>query len=159
MIIPTKITIGWACWDNHSNRNYLNFDMLEFNSCQYHVCYHCAPNKEIIPTPWTVLNTDRETVFIPLWNVSSNWCCDWKLMVELTVVLYHGSSVVVTHVLSISARLVRQCLYQSRAYSSQTTPRITTHYTIHPRDKDPRWKGQPHTYSWSADGRFSLSWL
>ncbi|XP_046373514.2 electron transfer flavoprotein-ubiquinone oxidoreductase, mitochondrial-like [Haliotis rufescens] len=39
-----------------------------------------------------------------------------------------------------SARLVRQCLYQSRAYSSQTTPRITTHYTIHPRDKDPRWK-------------------
>uniref|UniRef100_A0A667ZT05 Electron transfer flavoprotein-ubiquinone oxidoreductase n=1 Tax=Myripristis murdjan TaxID=586833 RepID=A0A667ZT05_9TELE len=28
-----------------------------------------------------------------------------------------------------------------RTCSSVTTPRITTHYTIHPRDKDPRWEG------------------
>uniref|UniRef100_A0A8C6KBJ1 Electron transfer flavoprotein-ubiquinone oxidoreductase n=1 Tax=Nothobranchius furzeri TaxID=105023 RepID=A0A8C6KBJ1_NOTFU len=27
-----------------------------------------------------------------------------------------------------------------RACSSLSTPRITTHYTIHPRDKDPRWQ-------------------
>uniref|UniRef100_A0AAX7V4C0 Electron transfer flavoprotein-ubiquinone oxidoreductase n=1 Tax=Astatotilapia calliptera TaxID=8154 RepID=A0AAX7V4C0_ASTCA len=28
-----------------------------------------------------------------------------------------------------------------RACSTVSTPRITTHYTIHPRDKDPRWEG------------------
>uniref|UniRef100_A0AAQ5XW63 Electron transfer flavoprotein-ubiquinone oxidoreductase n=1 Tax=Amphiprion ocellaris TaxID=80972 RepID=A0AAQ5XW63_AMPOC len=28
-----------------------------------------------------------------------------------------------------------------RTCSSLSTPRITTHYTIHPRDKDPRWEG------------------
>uniref|UniRef100_A0A665VJ33 Electron transfer flavoprotein-ubiquinone oxidoreductase n=1 Tax=Echeneis naucrates TaxID=173247 RepID=A0A665VJ33_ECHNA len=28
-----------------------------------------------------------------------------------------------------------------RTCSSGTAPRITTHYTIHPRDKDPRWEG------------------
>uniref|UniRef100_A0A673A0D0 Electron transfer flavoprotein-ubiquinone oxidoreductase n=1 Tax=Sphaeramia orbicularis TaxID=375764 RepID=A0A673A0D0_9TELE len=28
-----------------------------------------------------------------------------------------------------------------RACSSVSTPRITTHYTIHPREKDPRWEG------------------
>lgn len=29
-----------------------------------------------------------------------------------------------------------------RACSSVSTPRITTHYTIHPRDKDSRWDGK-----------------
>ncbi|XP_068615585.1 electron transfer flavoprotein-ubiquinone oxidoreductase, mitochondrial-like, partial [Brachionichthys hirsutus] len=28
-----------------------------------------------------------------------------------------------------------------RTCSSVSTPRITTHYTIHPREKDPRWEG------------------
>ncbi len=29
-----------------------------------------------------------------------------------------------------------------RTCSSVSTPRITTHYTIHSRDKDPRWEGK-----------------
>lgn len=33
-----------------------------------------------------------------------------------------------------------------RTCSSGSTPRITTHYTIHPRDKDPRWEGKAKIY-------------
>lgn len=33
-----------------------------------------------------------------------------------------------------------------RTCSSVSTPRITTHYTIHPRDKDPRWQGKTLLY-------------
>lgn len=32
----------------------------------------------------------------------------------------------------------------SRCFSDQAFPKITTHYTIHPREKDPRWKGLHH---------------
>lgn len=35
----------------------------------------------------------------------------------------------------------KQIKYFKRYYSDQF-PKITTHYTIHPRDKDPRWKGE-----------------
>ena len=30
---------------------------------------------------------------------------------------------------------------QSRLYSSDSVPKITTHYTVVPRETDPRWKG------------------
>lgn len=33
-----------------------------------------------------------------------------------------------------------------RTCSSVSAPRITTHYTIHPRDKDPRWEGKTRHY-------------
>ncbi|CAL8354668.1 unnamed protein product [Merluccius merluccius] len=29
----------------------------------------------------------------------------------------------------------------ARRWTSSSAPRITTHYTVHPRDKDPRWEG------------------
>lgn len=32
-------------------------------------------------------------------------------------------------------------LFQSRLYSSDSVPKITTHYTIVPRETDARWKG------------------
>ena len=30
----------------------------------------------------------------------------------------------------------------TRLYSVSSTPKITTHYTIHPREQDSRWKGK-----------------
>lgn len=42
-------------------------------------------------------------------------------------------------------RLTTQRCYSqgesAAAAASQVFPKITTHYTVHPRDKDPRWKG------------------
>ncbi|CAG9766451.1 unnamed protein product [Ceutorhynchus assimilis] len=38
-----------------------------------------------------------------------------------------------------SMKVVKQIKYFKRYYSEQF-PKITTHYTIHPREKDPRWK-------------------
>ncbi|XP_054265319.1 electron transfer flavoprotein-ubiquinone oxidoreductase, mitochondrial isoform X1 [Macrosteles quadrilineatus] len=34
----------------------------------------------------------------------------------------------------------QRCFAQEAASGSQTFPKITTHYTVHPRDNDPRWK-------------------
>lgn len=39
----------------------------------------------------------------------------------------------------------RECLPSLRVascVSAASVPRITTHYTIHPRDKDKRWEGK-----------------
>ena len=38
---------------------------------------------------------------------------------------------------------LRNHVFGQRLYSSDALkyPKITTHYTIHPRDVDPRWKG------------------
>ncbi|XP_072112097.1 electron transfer flavoprotein-ubiquinone oxidoreductase, mitochondrial [Mobula birostris] len=38
-------------------------------------------------------------------------------------------------------RSVPTLVYAGRFASSSSVSRITTHYTVHPRDKDPRWKG------------------
>uniref|UniRef100_A0A8C7ZNZ1 Electron transfer flavoprotein-ubiquinone oxidoreductase n=1 Tax=Oryzias sinensis TaxID=183150 RepID=A0A8C7ZNZ1_9TELE len=41
----------------------------------------------------------------------------------------------------VKQKLPRGDLITRRTCSSVTAPRITTHYTIRPRDKDPRWEG------------------
>lgn len=33
------------------------------------------------------------------------------------------------------------CWHGGKYCSSVATPKITTHYTVHPRETDPRWKG------------------
>lgn len=33
------------------------------------------------------------------------------------------------------------CWHGGKYYSSVATPKITTHYTVHPRENDSRWKG------------------
>ena len=38
--------------------------------------------------------------------------------------------------------LTRQLLHTSVAAGSSTHPRITTHYSIVPRENDPRWEGK-----------------
>jgi len=42
---------------------------------------------------------------------------------------------------AVQAEHVAPQVYFSRS-SSSSVPRITTHYTVYPRDKDPRWEGQ-----------------
>uniref|UniRef100_A0A8C1UWZ3 Electron transfer flavoprotein-ubiquinone oxidoreductase n=1 Tax=Cyprinus carpio TaxID=7962 RepID=A0A8C1UWZ3_CYPCA len=41
---------------------------------------------------------------------------------------------------AVRAEHVAPQVYSTR-WSSSTVPRITTHYTVYPRDKDPRWEG------------------
>lgn len=43
--------------------------------------------------------------------------------------------------LSLKFSVGRLTKAAKRLYSD-AYPKITTHYTIHPRDKDPRWKGK-----------------
>uniref|UniRef100_A0A8C1Z060 Electron transfer flavoprotein-ubiquinone oxidoreductase n=1 Tax=Cyprinus carpio TaxID=7962 RepID=A0A8C1Z060_CYPCA len=40
----------------------------------------------------------------------------------------------------LNCRFICLLVYSTR-WSSSTVPRITTHYTVYPRDKDPRWEG------------------
>ncbi|KAK9731190.1 hypothetical protein QE152_g13817 [Popillia japonica] len=40
----------------------------------------------------------------------------------------------------VSARYLQRTCNVRKCFSTQTFPKITTHYTIYPRDKDPRWK-------------------
>lgn len=46
------------------------------------------------------------------------------------------------HTLKLIKRDCRPSLHITRCMSSAPVPRITTHYTIHPRDKDKRWEGE-----------------
>lgn len=46
-----------------------------------------------------------------------------------TALIKTGSNAVLRHASSVSAS------------ASDGLPKITTHWTIHPREKDPRWKG------------------
>lgn len=66
----------------------------------------------------------------------------FKVLVEQLCTTYR----VAYHSLVSVGRLCRltghRCFSQGEAAaSSQAFPKITTHYTVQPRDKDPRWKG------------------
>ena len=54
------------------------------------------------------------------------------------MVLFSSSISVVT----LLRGLTRQLLHTSVAAGSSTHPRITTHYSIVPRENDPRWEGK-----------------
>ena len=56
----------------------------------------------------------------------------------LTSIFRSWSLALPYHLFLFSA--LRPLLY-NRLYSSESVPKITTHYTIVPRETDPRWKG------------------
>lgn len=46
------------------------------------------------------------------------------------------------HAVKLIKRDCLPSLHVARCASTAPVPRITTHYTIHPRDKDKRWEGK-----------------
>uniref|UniRef100_A0A8C1Z0B1 Electron transfer flavoprotein-ubiquinone oxidoreductase n=1 Tax=Cyprinus carpio TaxID=7962 RepID=A0A8C1Z0B1_CYPCA len=55
---------------------------------------------------------------------------------------YHKHRITLIH-MSLRLAVIQHVAPQvySTRWSSSTVPRITTHYTVYPRDKDPRWEG------------------
>lgn len=84
---------------------------------------------------------EGEAIILVVPRVSLKFWKTWKTT-DLTKLLLVFAARQCFHALKLIKKDCLLSLRVSRCASTSSVPRITTHYTIHPRDKDKRWEGK-----------------